>query len=257
LRVCADPNNLPFSNERGEGFENRLAELVASELGASVQYTWWAQRRGFVRNTLSAGDCDVIMGVPRDLDSVLTTSPYYRSSYAFVYRGDGHARYSSFDDPALRTARIGVHLIGDDFANTPPAHALGRRGIVANVTGYTIYGDYNEANPPARIIDAVARGDIDVAIVWGPLAGYFASRAAVPLAVTPVEEPSDAGTLPFAFDISFGVKRGNEALRAELERVLASARARIDAVLADYGVPRIESAASAASDRQLPPAAGR
>jgi mxaJ protein len=256
LRVCADPNNLPFSNERGEGLENRLAELVAEDLDARVEYFWWAQRRGFVRNTLGAGECDVIMGVPRELDSVLTTQPYYRSTYAFVSRTFDHANYSPFDDPALRAARIGVHLIGDDFANTPPAHALGRRGIVTNVIGYTIYGDYNEANPPARIIDAVARGDIDVAIVWGPLAGYFASRAAVPLTVIPVADRGDAGVLPFTFAISLGVKRGNEPLRDELEHVLARERTSIAALLDEYGVPRLEDPALA-SKWVAPPAADK
>ena len=167
LRVCADPNNLPFSNERGEGFENRLAELVAADLGARVEYTWWAQRRGFVRNTLGAGDCDVLMGVPSTLESVLTTAPYYRSTYAFVYERKPGAAFTSLDDPALRGARIGVHLIGDDFANTPPAHALGRRGMVANVVGYSIYGDYNDPNPPARLIDAVAKHEIDSVVgIW-------------------------------------------------------------------------------------------
>jgi len=238
LRVCADPNNLPFSNERGEGFENRLAEIVAADLGSHVEYTWWAQRRGFVRNTIGAGDCDVLMGVPRDLDSVLTTAPYYRSTYAFVYR-KGSMPFKSFDDPALRDARVGVQLIGDDFANTPPAHALGRRGIVANVVGYPVYGDYTEPNPPARIVEAVAHNELDVAIVWGPLAGYFAARASAPLSVTPLAEQRE-GVLPFAFDISVGVARRAPALRDEIDGALAHRKPDIDRLLDEYHVPRVD-----------------
>src|SRR5215217_8214805 len=176
LRVCADPNNLPFSNAKGQGFENRIAELVAREMGRSVKYTWWAQRRGFVRNTLNAGDCDVIIGVPASFDLTAVTNPYYRSSYVFVTRRDRNIHVSSYDDPILRKLRIGVQLVGDDGANTPPVHALGQRGIRGNLKGYLVYGDYREPNPPARIVDAVVKGEVDVAIVWGPLAGFFAAR---------------------------------------------------------------------------------
>jgi ABC-type amino acid transport substrate-binding protein len=126
LRVCADPNNLPFSNERGEGFENKLAEMLAADLGAELRYTWWAQRRGFFRNTLRAGSCDVVLGVPAGFELALTTSPYYRSTYAFVSRKDRHLGVRSFDDEALRRLKVGVQLVGDDGANTPPAHALAR-----------------------------------------------------------------------------------------------------------------------------------
>jgi mxaJ protein len=237
LRVCADPNNLPFSNQQLEGFENRIAELVASELQASVQYTWWAQRRGFIRNTLRAGACDVVLGVPRHFELALTTSPYYRSTYVCVYRQDEGLAIRSFDDPLLRQVKIGVQLIGDDYANTPPAHALANRRIIENVTGYTVYGDYSEANPAARIIDAVAAGEVDVAIVWGPLAGYFAPRQPIPLAVVPVSPQIDPPALPFAFDISMGVRRGDEAFRGELEAVLARKRPEIEAILDAYRVP--------------------
>src|SRR5207237_10170955 len=186
LRVCADPNNLPFSNDRGQGFENRIAELVARDLHKKLEYTWWAQRRGFIRNTLKAGACDVVVGVPASFELAATTAPYYRSSYVFVYRKDKKLSVNSFDDPVLRKLKVGVQMIGDDGANTPPAHALASRGVVENVRGYTVYGDYAQPNPPARIIDAVARGDVDVAVAWGPLAGYFARRERVPLAVVPV-----------------------------------------------------------------------
>jgi mxaJ protein len=244
LRVCADPNNLPFSNERREGFENRLAELVARELHATVQYTWWAQRRGYVRNTLKAGRCDVIMGVPTGLGPVLVTRPYYRSTYAFVTRRGG-PRIASLDDARLRRLRVGVQIIGDDFANAPPAMALSKRGIVRNVRGYSVLGDYREPNPPSRIIRAVANGDIDVGIAWGPLAGYFAPRAAVPLRVTPVSPEVDVPYLPFVFDIAMGVRREDTALRDTLDAVLLRRRSEIDRLLADYGVPRADTPAVA------------
>ena len=243
LRVCADPNNLPFSNERREGFENRLAELVARDLHATVQYTWWAQRRGYVRNTLKAGRCDVIMGVPTGLGPVLVTRPYYRSIYAFVTRRGG-PRIESLDDARLRRLRVGVQIIGDDFANAPPAEALTHRGIIKNVRGYTVLGDYREPNPPSRIIRAVAEGDIDVAIAWGPLAGYFASRSPVPLRVTPVSPEVDVPYLPFVFDIAMGVRREDTALRDTLDAVLIRRRAEIDRLLAEYGVPRADTPAA-------------
>ena len=236
IRVCADPNNLPFSNQRLEGFENRIAELIGDALDARIEYVWWAQRRGFIRNTLGAGRCDVVMGVPKGLAMAQTTHPYYRSSYVFVTRRGGHEPVS-FDDPYLATATIGVHLIGDDFANSPPAHALSARGLITNVRGYTVYGDYKQANPPATLIHAVADGGIDVAVAWGPLAGYFAKTSAVPLQltrVTPDEEPP----FPFVYDVSMGVARSNDALRAELDRVIVERKPAIEAILGDYGVPR-------------------
>ncbi len=201
LRVCADPNNLPFSNRRLEGLENKLARLIAHDLAVPVSYTWWAQRRGFFRNTLKAGLCDVVMGIPSGFEMASPTRPYYRSTYVFVSRANRGDLVRSLDDPALRSLRIGVQLAGDDYANTPPAHALARRGIVSNVVGFTLYGDYARPNPPARIVDAVARGEVDVAVVWGPLAGYFAARSPAPLRIAPVTPSVDRPFLPFVFDI--------------------------------------------------------
>jgi mxaJ protein len=240
LRVCADPNNLPFSNERGEGFENRLADLVASEMGARVEYTWWAQRRGFVRNTLRAGECDVLMGVPSSYELARPTRPYYRSSYVFVTRASRGLDIRSFDDPTLRDLRIGVHLIGDDYANAPPAHALSARGMITNVVGYSVYGNYAEPNPPARLVTAVAEGDIDVAVVWGPLAGYFARLQPEPLTLVPVSPEIDLPFLPFVFDIAMGVRRDDAALQERLDRILARRAADIDALLDEYGVPYVK-----------------
>ncbi|HEX2204581.1 MAG TPA: substrate-binding domain-containing protein, partial [Longimicrobium sp.] len=239
LRVCADPNNLPFSNERGEGFENRLAELLAREMGRRVEYTWWAQRRGFIRNTLRAGECDLVAGIPSSFELVAATRPYYRSTYVFVYREDAGFEVASFDDAVLREKTIGVHLVGDDGANTPPAHALSKRGIVGNVRGYTLYGDYSTPNPPARILDAVARKEIDVAVVWGPLAGYFVPRQRVKMKVVPVSPQVDLPFLPFVFDISMGVRRDDAALLSQVESVLRKRRNDVEAILDEYGVPRV------------------
>jgi mxaJ protein len=240
LRVCADPNNLPFSNDRLEGFENRLAELVAGEMRATVQYTWHPQRRGFIRNTLRAGACDLVMGVPSSFELALPTRPYYRSTYVFVYRQDAGISVRSFDDPGLRTLRIGVHLVGDDGANTPPAHALASRGIISNVAGYTLYGNYAEPNPPARLVEAVAAGAVDVAVVWGPLAGYFARRQAVPLEIVPVSPEIDLPFLPMVFDISMGVRREDVALAEELDAILVRRAGDIDALLDEFGIPYVK-----------------
>lgn len=240
LRVCADPNNLPFSNQRGEGFENKIAELLARDLGERVEYTWWAQRRGFFRNTLRAGKCDIVIGVPLAFEMALTTKPYYRSTYVFLTRKDRHLNLTSLDDPSLKKLRIGVQIIGDDFSNAPPAHALGRRNIIGNVKGYTVYGDYSQPNPPARIVDAVAKGDVDVAIVWGPLAGYFAKQSRVPLEVVPVSPQIDQPFLPFVFDISMGVRRDDQELRDQIEQVLERRRDEVDRILREYAVPRVD-----------------
>ncbi|WP_442755682.1 substrate-binding domain-containing protein [Methylocystis sp. JAN1] len=236
LRVCADPNNLPFSDASGNGFENRLAQLVADEMGKTVSYTWWAQRRGFIRHTLKAGQCDVAMGVPAHYELTETTQPYYRSTYVFVSRADRNIDISSLKDPRLRTLRIGVHLFGDDGMNAPPAHALGDQGIVGNVIGYTIYGNYRDSAPPARLIEAVEKGDVDLAAAWGPLAGYTALHSSVPLRIVAMEDTESFAPLQFAFDISMGVRKGDHELRARLDDIINRKRAEIDALLTSYGV---------------------
>jgi quinoprotein dehydrogenase-associated probable ABC transporter substrate-binding protein len=241
LRVCADPNNLPFSNRAGEGFENKLAEMVAQKLGKSVVYTWWAQRRGFIRHTLKAGDCDLVMGVPARHDLVETTRPYYRSTYVFVSQTARHLRLNAIDDPQLRGLAIGVHLIGNDGNNTPPAHALGQQGIIDNVRGFMIYGDYREPDPPARLIEAVEHGEIDVAAAWGPLAGYVAKTSIVPLTVTPIAAGERFAPQQFQFEIAVGVRKGDHALRDRLNDFIAQNGSEIAALLAAYGVPLAEN----------------
>jgi mxaJ protein len=237
LRVCADPNNLPFSNRREKGFENRLAQMIARELGLRLRYFWWPQRRGFFRNTLGAKRCDVVMGIPSGFDRARATRPYYRSTYVFISRRDRDLAVRSFDDPSLKRLRIGLHVIGDDYANVPPAEALAKRGLTSNITGYRIYGDYSQENPPAALIDAVRREEIDIAIAWGPLAGFFAKRSPVPLTVAPVSPQTEPPSLSFAFDICLGVRREDTALLNKLNAVLAHRKPEINRLLREYGVP--------------------
>lgn len=237
LRVAADPNNLPFSNSRLEGFENRIVALIARELGAKVEYTWTPQRRGFFRQTMKEGSCDLVAGVPKGFERTLTTAPYYKSTYVFLTRSDRNLDLHSFDDPQLRTLQIGVQMVGDDFANTPPAQALSERGIINNVHGYTVYGDYSEEAPLGRIVDAVARGEVDVAIVWGPLAGYYAKRCAGVFALAPINPQESNSVQPVTFDICMGVRRSEPELRDELDMVITRKRSEIEAILNEYGVP--------------------
>jgi mxaJ protein len=240
LRVCADPQNLPYSRADGAGFENRVMQVVARELGARVTPVWLPEGRGHIRKTLNAGLCDVLAGVPAALDRVRTTAPYYESSYVFVSRADRGAPYRSFDDARLAKARIGVQLIGDDLAATPPGHALAARGLT-NVTGYTIHGERAQVE---RMIEDVASGAVDVAVAWGPQAGYFAARQDVPLHVARADAPPELAQVPFVFAISMGVRKNDARLQHALDAALVRARAEIDAILAEYAVPRVDATPS-------------
>lgn len=236
LRVCADPNNLPFSNREGQGFENKLAELLAANMNTRLEYTWWSQRKNFARQSLEAGACDAVMGVPSGMEDVLTTDSYYRSSYVFVSRRDRNLQATSLLDPRLSDLRIGVHVVGDDFA--PPAYALAHRGITRNVTGFSLFGISGEQNPARKLIDAVENGDIDIAIVWGPIAGYFSHAEKAALAIAPVQPPMFLG-VPFTYQISAAVRSGNETLKAEINRILQSQSAAVDRILTTYDVPQL------------------
>ena len=246
LRVCADPDNLPFTNARGEGFENRLAELLASDLGTPVQYTWWAQRRGFLRETLAAGQCDVVLGLPTAVEAAWTTRAYYRSSYMFVDRRDRRRTIRSLDDPRLRRLRIAVPLVSDDGANAPPAHALSRRGLAANLVRFAVLGDGAPPSPGQRLVAAVADGTVDIGVAWGPSAGFFAARQAVPLRLTPLAPRVDARGIPLAFDIGMATRRGDTARHAAIEAFLIRRRAEIGRVLAAFHVPRVDTPAAEA-----------
>lgn len=237
LRVCADPNNLPFSNEAGEGFENKIVALIARDLGVEVVTVWRAQRRGYIRNTLEAGLCDLLPGVPTTMAGVHATRPYYRSMYVFVAK-DAYADISSFDDPRLEHLKIGVQLIGDAGFNTPPAQALAKRGRSNGIVGYPVFGDYSKPNPPAAIIEAVAKGNVDVAIAWGPMAGYFAAREPVPLHIRAVSPLIDGPLNPMMFDVAMGVALDDPALFAQVDGALTTHAVEISAILDAYHVPQ-------------------
>jgi mxaJ protein len=237
LAICADPGNLPFSNRAGEGFENKIAILLAKDLNVTLTYIWWPQQRGYVRNTLNDGKCDVWLGIAAGVDRVAASQPYYRSTYVFVTRADAPLQGLTLDDERLRSGLIGVQLIGNDAMNTPPAHAIAARGLTDNVRGYMVYGNHAQSNRRVPIIDAVVDKRIDVAIVWGPVAGYFAGLSAVALRLEPVTPAADP-RWPMQYDISMGVRRGNEALLQEVNRVIAAEASTINAILTSYRVPR-------------------
>jgi len=238
LVVCADPNNLPFSNRQGAGFENRLAQVLAHELHTDVRYVWWAQRRGFARNTLTQSGCDIWPGVASGIQSMATSAPYYRSTYVFVTRSAQPLEHLSLDDPRLRQLLIGVQLVGDDGTNTPPASALAQRGMTANVRGFTLYGDYRRPDPPTAILDAVRNGSVNVALVWGPLAGFYAKKSRTPLRIEPIPT-DDKSPEPMSFDISVGVRRNEPQLLEQINRALRATEPAIQRLLKTYGVPLI------------------
>ena len=247
LRVCGDPDNLPFSNQRLEGFENKIAAVVAAELGASPSYAWWPHQRGLVRNTIDAGTCDVIFGVPEGLDFILWTKPYYRSSYVLAYRNDRGHDLQSLDAPELKELRIGV------YTNTPPEVSLAQRGLRENVSAYSLFFDpRGDRDRPAKLITDLLDGTVDVAIPWGPLAGYYATVLNAPLEIVTLE---DEPSMALSFDISMGVKKGNEDLKNRLEGAIDERRAEIQAILEEFGVPLILPAGqSDAASQTAPPA---
>jgi quinoprotein dehydrogenase-associated probable ABC transporter substrate-binding protein len=214
FRVCADPAYMPYSNDRGEGFENRIAELLAAQLDVPLTYTWHPRSQGFVRNTLRARNCDVIMGVVTADELVQNTNPYYRSSYVLVQRTADGGRYGpDLDDPAMRGARIGV------VAGTPPADLLARAGLLDRVRPYQLLVDPRYDNPVAEAIADLAAGEIDVALLWGPIAGYWAKQSAVPLSILPLASDRREG-LQMDFRISLGIRQGEPTWKHEIERLL-------------------------------------
>jgi mxaJ protein len=253
LAVCADPSNLPYSNEQEQGFENRIAAVLARELRAQLVYTWSLQRRSFLRRTLNAGVCDVVVGLPQGLQGVLQTRPYYSSSYVFVTRQSRALKLSGMDDPQLRQLKIGLQAVGAEGANTPPAMALARRGIVDHITGFAMWGEEEDASPQQHIIDAVALGDVDVAIVWGPLAGYFAQRQQVALKITPVTADPQQPALVFQYAMALSVRKTDAALRDELQTVLDRVQPEIQNILLEFGVPLRTASTQAASNHALTP----
>jgi mxaJ protein len=245
LRVCGDPNNLPFSNEKLEGIENKIAEVIAKDLGATVDYTWWPHQRGVVKRALNTGRCDVMLGIPKGYDPVLWTKPYYRTGYVMAYRKDRGLKLRSLDDPSLKKLKIGVQV------NTPPHDALGQRGIADNVVGYQLMFDSNfhADEYPGKVVEDMIAGKTDVALVWGPIAGYFAKKKAAPIEIVVLEAGRDSAAR-FAFDISMGVRKLDKELKGKLEEALARRRDEIVHILEDFGVPLLPASEEKAGDKK-------
>jgi quinoprotein dehydrogenase-associated probable ABC transporter substrate-binding protein len=233
LRVCADPNNLPFSNQQGEGFENEIAELIAGRLGVPVTYTWYPQTMGFVRNTLRAYLCDLVMGVASANELLQNTNPYYRSTYVLAYRTADGDRFADLDGPGMRDARIGV------IAGTPPTNLLAERGLLAKVQPYQLLVDTRFYHPGEDMIDDLAAGRIDAALLWGPIAGYWASRQDEPITLAPLHGDQPGQRLDFR--ISMGIRPGEPGWKLELNDLIRELQPEITAILERYGVPLLDN----------------
>ena len=233
LRVCADPRNLPFSNEAGEGFENKIAELLAHKLGKSLAYEFYPGATGFVRNTLNAHRCDLIMGMPQGDDAVQGTNPYYRTTYALlVKKGRGLDSLDNLEDPLLKDKRIGI------VAGTPPATNLAVAGLLANIKSYPLVVDTRVDSSPLAMAQDLEQDRIDVAILWGPIAGYLASHATTAMKITPLVKEGAGPHM--AFRIGMGVRHSDQEWKRLLNRLIADNQPEINQILASYGVPLLD-----------------
>lgn len=233
LRVCADPRDLPFSNESGEGFENKIAELLARKLGKALAYEYYPGATGFVRNTLNAHKCDLIMGIPQGDDIVQGTNPYYRSTYALVMKqGSGLEKVESLEDPLLQNKRIGI------VAGTPPATNLAVNGLLANIKSYPLVVDTRVDAPASEMMNDLEGGQIDMAILWGPIAGYFAKQGKTPMKVTPLVKETNGPRM--IYKISMGVRHSDQEWKRLLNKIIAENETEIVRILAAYGVPLLD-----------------
>ena len=232
LRVCADPNNLPFSNEKGEGFENRVAELLATELGVPIRYTWFPDSVGFIRSTLNARTCDLVIGTVAGNELLQNTNPYYRSVYSIVYRSESEKAPESIDDPVLQTASIGI------VAGTPPATILAQKGLLGHLRSYPLVVDTRFDSPARRLVHDVATGEVDVGIVWGPIAGYFAKQESPPLAVMPLRLAESH--LRLDFRITMGVRPNEPVWKRTINGLIRKKQPEITQILLEYGVPLLD-----------------
>ena len=233
LRVCADPRNLPFSNEKGEGFENKLGELFAEKLQKKLDYMYFPQATGFVRMTLAAHRCDVIMGFPQGDDLVQGTNPYYRTAYALVAKqGSGLDDVATLEDARLKDKRIGI------VAGTPPATNMAVAGLMANARPYPLMIDTRFDSSSAAMIKDLMSGEIDAGVLWGPMAGYFAKQASPPLHVTPLVKETSGPRL--AFRIGMGVRPADQNWKRQLNRLIQENQPAINKILLDFGVPLLD-----------------
>ena len=233
VRVCSDPNNLPFSNEKGEGFENKIAELLASDLGVPVRYTWYPDSMGFIRSTLNARRCDIVMGTVSGNELLQNSNPYYRSTYALIYKADRGLTLKSLDDPVLQNLKIGA------IAGTPPTTILATQGLLNNLQSYQLVVDTRFDHPAAQMIHDIAAGMIDVGVLWGPIAGFYAKQESVPLSVVPLESTN----MPMQMDyrITMGVRYNEPEWKRKINGLIRKHQAEINEILLDYGVPLLDS----------------
>lgn len=230
FKVCADPDNMPYSNSKQEGFEDKIAEVLAKELGKKLSYQYAYYRQGFLRNTLNANRCDYVMSTTSDNDSMRTSVPYYRSGYVFVYRKSSGYNITDWNAPDLRKGIIGI------IGQSPPTRPLADNNLMGNARPYRLQRDLNF--PPSQLIDDLAKGDIDVAIVWGPIAGYFVKKSSVPLVMNPIPEYEDKNVKGKEnWNISIGVRNKDKARAEALNKAIANRQADIDKILEEYGIP--------------------
>src|SRR6476619_7132672 len=233
LRVCADPHNMPFSTEKGEGFENKVAELLAGKLGRDLSYTWYPQAPGFVRNTLAAHRCDVIMGVPQGDDMVQVTNPYYRTAYALVFKqGQGFDGVDTLEDPRLKGKRIGI------VGGTPPGNNMATNGLMANAKPYPLVVDTRVDSSAAAMMHDLAADEIDAGILWGPMAGYYARHAASAVTIVPLVKETTGPRL--AYRIAMGVRYADQEWKRQLNRTIQDNQPAINRLLLSFGVPLLD-----------------
>lgn len=245
FRVCADPSNLPFSSQEGEGFENAIVELMAERLGRELQYTWFPMTQGFVRRTLIENRCDVIPGYAQGDELVLNTNHYYTSTHVLVVRADGDlADVETLADPRLQGRRIGV------IAGSPPASHLARHGLLKTVKGYHLMVDTRHYHPNDEMIAGVLSGELDAAVMWGPAGGPLAKAAGEALKVTPLI--GEAGSPRLFYRITMGVRPGEDVWKRELNSLLRQMQPEIDAILAEFGVPLLDDMGTALKQVPVP-----
>jgi len=232
LRVCADPNNMPFSDEKGEGFENKIAEVLGKDLSLPVKYTWFPQVVGFVRNTLRANRCDLVMGTVAGDDVMQTTTPYYYTSYVIAYRGDSSWSFTDFDDPKLKGLHIGI------VAGTPPADLLVRHDLMANARPYALQVDTRFESPVHQMLTDIVNKEIDAGLLWGPIAGYYIRHDGLPLKMALIQ--NEPGAPRMAYHIAMGVRNNEPEWRRRINTVINGRRSEITAILRDYGVPLLD-----------------
>jgi quinoprotein dehydrogenase-associated probable ABC transporter substrate-binding protein len=232
LRVCADPSNLPFSNDKSEGFENKIAELLAGDLGVPVRYTWFPDTIGFIRATLNARKCDIIMGTVSGNELVQNTNPYYRSTYALIYRTDRGLTVKTLEDPALQTLKIGA------IAGTPPTTILATQGLLKNLRSYQLVVDTRFDHPAEELIHDVAAGTIDIGVVWGPIAGFYARRESTPLSVVALESTNTP--MQMDYRITMGVRHNEPEWKRKINGLIRKHQAEINKILFEFGVPLLD-----------------